>query len=389
MYLDKSIKEHDLLQAIARVNRTKGEKKHGILVDYYGVSNHLKDALNIWGSEDEDDIKELLSYLRDINKEIPVLEARYNRMIQLFEDKGIKNFTSFAEQAIDDKIVEFNLAEQCIALAESIPFRAQFDTYLKAFFDSLDLLFNTEVAKQYYIPAKRFGYLLMRIRNRYKDPTMDLKWAKPKIRKIIDKYLETLGINSKIPPVSLLSDDFQKEVNNAGSTKSKASEMEHALRRHIKVNMDKDPALYTRFIERINQIMERYKGNWEQIFDEFENLKREIEVGRTDNNEFGLNGQELPFYDLIVMNTFDNEAPNREENTIIVELVKELVNKLHNTINKPNFWKERGAEIRKLQGEIDDMLDFSGIDNIYLSKERLSIEIMNLAKKRHNELIKN
>lgn len=389
MYLDKSIKEHDLLQAIARVNRTKGEKKHGILVDYYGVSNHLKDALNIWGSEDEDDIKELLSYLRDINKEIPVLEARYNRMIQLFEDKGIKNFTSFAEQAIDDKIVEFNLAEQCIALAESIPFRAQFDTYLKAFFDSLDLLFNTEVAKQYYIPAKRFGYLLMRIRNRYKDPTMDLKWTKPKIRKIIDKYLETLGINSKIPPVSLLSDDFQKEVNNAGSTKSKASEMEHALRRHIKVNMDKDPALYTRFIERINQIMERYKGNWEQIFDEFENLKREIEVGRTDNNEFGLNGQELPFYDLIVMNTFDNEAPNREENTIIVELVKELVNKLHNTINKPNFWKERGAEIRKLQGEIDDMLDFSGIDNIYLSKERLSIEIMNLAKKRHNELIKN
>ena len=43
----------------------------------------------------------------------------------------------------------------------------------KAFFDSLDLLFNNAAAKQYYIPAKRFGYLLMRIRNRYKDPTME------------------------------------------------------------------------------------------------------------------------------------------------------------------------------------------------------------------------
>jgi len=388
MYLDKNIREHDLLQAIARVNRTKGEKEYGILVDYYGVSNHLKTALNIWGSEDEEDIKDLLNYLRDINKEIPVLEARYNRMIQLFEDNGIKNFKAFAEQTIDDKEAEFKLAEQCIELAEAIPFRAQFDTYLKAFFDSLDLLFNSEIAKQYYIPAKRFGYLLMRIRNRYKDPTMDLKWAKPKIRKIIDKYLETLGINSKIPPVSLLSDDFQKEVNNAGSTKSKASEMEHAIRRHIKVNMDKDPALYTRFIERINQIMERYKGNWEQIFEEFKKVKEEIEVGRQDDSEFGLNKQELPFYDLIVMNSFGESRPSEEENAIIIDLVSELVSILQSSINKPNFWREREAEIRKLQGEIDDMLDFSGIDLLSNTKERLSIEIMNLAKRRHNELIK-
>lgn len=388
MYLDKNIREHDLLQAIARVNRTKGEKEYGILVDYYGVSNHLKDALNIWGSENEEDIKELLNYLRDINKEIPVLEARYNRMIQLFEDNGIKNFKAFAEQTIDDKEAEFKLAEQCIELAEAILFRAQFDTYLKAFFDSLDLLFNSEIAKQYYIPAKRFGYLLMRIRNRYKDPTMDLKWAKPKIRKIIDKYLETLGINSKIPPVSLLSDDFQKEVNNAGSTKSKASEMEHAIRRHIKVNMDKDPALYTRFIERINQIMERYKGNWEQIFEEFKKVKEEIEVGRQDDSEFGLNKQELPFYDLIVMNSFGESRPSEEENAIIIDLVSELVSILQSSINKPNFWREREAEIRKLQGEIDDMLDFSGIDLLSNTKERLSIEIMNLAKRRHNELIK-
>ena len=119
--------------------RTKKDKTHGILVDYYGVSNHLKDALNIWGAEDEEDIKELLAYFRDINKEIPVLEARYNRMLQLFTDKGIIEFKKFAEQRMPDKDAEFQLAEDCIELAASIPFRAQFDTYIKAFFDSLDL----------------------------------------------------------------------------------------------------------------------------------------------------------------------------------------------------------------------------------------------------------
>jgi type I restriction enzyme, R subunit len=390
MYLDKSIREHDLLQAIARVNRTKKDKTHGILVDYYGVSNHLKDALNIWGAEEEEDIKELLEYFRDINKEIPVLEARYNRMIQLFTDKGITDFKKFAEQRMTDKAIEFQLAEDCIALAESIPFRAQFDTYIKAFFDSLDLLFNSEVARKYYIPAKRFGYLLVRIKNRYKDPSMDLKWAKPKVRKMIDAHLETLGIDSRVAPVSLLSKDFAKEVDKLGkNSKSKASEMEHAIRRHIKVNINKDPALYKRFLRRMEEILERYKGNWDAIVEEFEKVREDLAKGRQgDNEEEGLNEQELPFYDFIIFSAFNDEAINDEQKEALKALTIELIHLLQDAINKPNFWKGRAAEIRKLQGEIDDMLDFSSIEKVAKLHSKLSIELMNLAKRRHQQLIK-
>jgi type I restriction enzyme R subunit len=390
MYLDKNIREHDLLQAIARVNRTKGSKKHGLLVDYFGISNHLKDALNIWGAEDEEDIMELLEYFRDINKEIPVLEARYNRMIQLFEDRGITRFRDFAEQKMDDKEEEFELAERCIEMAGEVAFRAQFDTYLKSFFDSLDLLFNTEVARQYYIPAKRFGYLLIRIRNRYKDPTLDLKWAKAKIRKMIDQHLASLGIDSKIPPISLLSDDFPKEVDKFGKTpKSKASEMEHAIRRHIKVNMEKDPGLYQRFLTRMEQILERYKENWELQVEEFTKVREDLDKGREDETAAtGLTEQELPFYDLIMMNAFEGDTLSEEENDELKDLVRELVHLLRDAINKPNFWKDRSAEIRKLEGEVDDLLDFSGIEHVSQMHERLSVEIMSLAEKRHNELTK-
>lgn len=388
MYLDKNIREHDLLQAIARVNRTKGSKQHGILVDYYGVSNHLKDALNIWGAEDEEDIKELLEYFRDINKEIPVLEARYNRLIQLFEDRGIKKFKAFAEQRIVDKKEEFDLAERCIELAADIPFRAQFDTYLKAFFDSLDLLFNTDVAKDYYIPAKRFGYLLIRMRNRYKDPTLDLKWAKAKVRKMIDKHLETLGINSRIPPVSLLSDDFPREIDKfKNSPKSKASEMEHAIRRHIKVNMEKDPGLYKRFLQRMEEILERYKENWEMIVESFTKMREDLDKGRqAEKEESGLNEQELPFYDLIILNAYGEAEIEEGENVALKEVVKELVHILQDAIDKPNFWQGRDAERRKLQGEVDDLFDFSGIDALTEKHEKLSIEVMNLARRRHQEL---
>ena len=390
MYLDKSIREHDLLQAIARVNRTKKDKTHGILVDYYGVSNHLKDALNIWGAEDEEDIKELLEYFRDINKEIPVLEARYNRMIQLFTDKGISDFKKFAEQRMTDKDAEFQLAEDCIELAESIPFRAQFDTYIKAFFDSLDLLFNSEAARKYYIPAKRFGYLLVRIKNRYKDPSMDLKWAKPKVRKMIDAHLETLGIDSRVAPISLLSKDFAKEVDKLGkNSKSKASEMEHAIRRHIKVNINKDPALYKRFLKRMEEIIERYQGNWDAIVEEFERVRDDLAKGRKgEYEEEGLDEQELPFYDFIIFSAFEDESLTEEEKEALKALTIELVSLLQEAINKPNFWRGRAAEIRKLQGEVEDLLSFTEVDKVSKLHTKLSVELMNLAKRRHQELIK-
>jgi type I restriction enzyme, R subunit len=388
MYLDKNIREHDLLQAIARVNRTKGTKKHGILVDYYGVSNHLKTALNIWGAEDEEDIKELLEYFRDINKEIPVLEARYNRMIQLFEDRKVVGFRNFAEQKMSDKDAEFQLAESCIEMAAEIPFRAQFDTYLKAFFDSLDLLFNTEAAREYYIPAKRFGYLLVRIRNRYKDATLDLKWAKPKIRKMIDAHLATLGIDSKIPPVSLLSGDFINEVNKVGKNKkSKASEMEHAIRRHIKVNMDKDPGLYKGFLKRMEEILARYKDNWDEICGEFQNLRDDLAKGRKGGNqEPGLTEQELPFYDIICMSVYKDNGVPEEENEALKKLVSEVVDLLQDAINKPNFWQGRSSEIRTLQGAIEDMFDFSDISELAKLSEKLTVDVMSLAQRRHNEL---
>ena len=306
MYLDKNMREHDLLQAIARVNRPKGPRKtHGIVVDYFGIAQHLKEALAIYGDKDEKEFGDFLEYFRDINKEIPVLESRYNRLLQLFQDNGIKNIEAFVNQEITDKAKEFDIAERCIDLAKELRFRAQFDTYLKSFFDSMDLLFNVSQAKRYWIPVKRFGYLFMRIRNRYKDETMDLKWAGEKVRKLIDKYLESMGINSRIPPVSLLSDDFPKEIDKyGGSSKAKASEMEHAIRRHIKVNMQNDPALFTKFNERLESIIRQYQGHWDMLVQELGKMREEIQQGR-DDNESPLPVYQMPFYDVILMCAFD------------------------------------------------------------------------------------
>jgi len=395
MYLDKNMREHDLLQTIARVNRTKGsKKKHGIVVDYFGIANHLKDALAIYGEEDEKELKEFLEYFRDINKEIPVLEARYNRLLQLFSDNGIGRIEDFVNQKMDDKKEEFELAEDCIDLAKEIRFRAQFDTYLKAFFDSLDLLFNIEQAKKYYIPAKRFGYLLIRIRNRYQDKTMDLKWAGEKVRKLIDKHLISLGINSKIPPVSLLSDEFPEEIDKLSkSPKAKASDMEHAIRRHIKVNLSSDPELYTKFNDRLEAILKRFEGNWDVIASEFDKLRDDMKRKQHKPAD-GLDYVEDIFYRNIVKTAFkkEKEGPLSEDtaffiesDTNIKELVIDIVKVLREKVRIPNFWK-KSSEVKKLQGTIDDKLDFCNITALSDKHEKICSDILNLAKKRERDL---
>src|SRR5699024_1812209 len=77
MYIDKKLREHNLLQAIARVNRVKSGKTRGFIVDYIGLANHLTQALSIYSEEDAQDIR---SGLQDVLSEMPVLEQRYRRL---------------------------------------------------------------------------------------------------------------------------------------------------------------------------------------------------------------------------------------------------------------------------------------------------------------------
>ena len=85
MYLDRYIKEAELLQAIARVNRPNGEKKAaGLVVDYYGVAQHLNEALAVYADED------VKGSLRDLRDEIPKLRDRHARVLDLFESRDVE-----------------------------------------------------------------------------------------------------------------------------------------------------------------------------------------------------------------------------------------------------------------------------------------------------------
>lgn len=253
LYLDRFIQDAELLQAIARVNRTSPGKAVGLLVDYFGVGAHLQKALQAYAPEDAEDA---IGALASIVDEVPKLRDRHARVLALFAQAGIETFD------LDEDI------EACVDLLSDDALRARFAVLLKQFLATLDTILPRPEALPFAADAKRLGLIQKVSRRRYRDDGLgdfNASLYGEKVRALIDEHVTALDIATKIPPVSVTDPDFLAKVKGLTSDKAKASEMEHALRFHIRKNFDEDPARYTKLSERLDEILKTLTGKWDQL----------------------------------------------------------------------------------------------------------------------------
>lgn len=385
MYIDKRLREHNLLQAIARVNRVAGNKHRGFVVDYIGLANNLAEALAIYSAEDLEDIQQ---GLRSLSSELPILEERYQRLIQYFQAAGVADIESFVVGRLSSAQAEVAVVHAAVGAMQEIKARADFEVYLKKFLQSLNLILPNAAGHSYRGPARRFGYLLRMVKERYKDDSLDIADAGEKVKALINEHLVDLGINPKIPPVELLADDFLAHVrkHSGGDPEAKASEMEHAIRKHCTVHFDEDPAFYKRLSEKLDRLIQQYKNNWEALAEGYEQLRMEVQKGRQDAID-GLSREVTSFYEYVRDLAFGKEGVPRENEIALKKLMTRVVELLRESIGILDFW-EKPIEVKKLRGAISTELLLSGIPQIAGKQERLAVEITRLAEKRHNELVK-
>lgn len=339
MYLDRPIKEAELLQAIARVNRTGFGKRCGIVVDYYGVAQHLKDALKAYADED---IEGALASLKD---QVPVLRDRYLRVVDLFRRQGV--------ESLDD-------AEVCIEALGSEKLRAEFAVKLKAFLNSLDTVLPRPDGLPYTKDAKRLAYIYARARNRYKDTPVLGKDVGAKVRKLIDDHVISLGVNPKIPPIQLTDAEFDTQVARVANSRAKASEMEHAIRSHIRKHLDEDPVGYRKLSERLNEILKTIGAQWDEIVVHLQKLIDEMRAGKVSGDDLAgdLPEHYAPFLRTVLEVVAATQAPNAAEllrlKDVTVELVDMLVQELQ---SNRDIWKpHRRADQDALNGALFDHL---------------------------------
>lgn len=385
MYIDKKLREHTLLQAIARTNRVKRGKQRGYIVDYIGLANHLTDALTLYAASDE--LQELHDGMKNIVSELPVLEERYQRLLQHFEALGIKQIKAFVTGELPNLDAEAAVVHEAAKALKDDKKRADFEVYLKKFLMSLDIILPSTSAQSYRVPAKRFGYILQVTKERYKDTSLDLGSAGEKVKALINEHLISLGINPKVPPVELLAEDFLDKLSaHAGqNNEAKASEMEHAIRKHCTVHHDEDPAFYKSLSEKVDALIEKHHDEWDLLVEKLAELRKDAIAGR-QQGEDGMSKEATTFYDYIAQLGFAKGTVSDAYKPAFKALMETTVEILQDTIGSIDFWQNPDKQ-KRVRGQLKTEIAKAGIEELKLNRERVVVEIMKLAKNRHDELI--
>lgn len=383
MYIDKRLKEHNLLQAIARVNRVAHGKQRGFVVDYIGLANHLTDALKIYAGED---LADLQSGFRSLESELPILEERYRRLLQHFQSLGVSQIEPFLAGTMATPDEEAGVVHQAVDVLEPIKARADFDVYLKKFLASLDLLLPGSAAQPFRGPARRLGYLMRMAKERFKDDSIDFSGVGEKVALLINKHLIELGVDPRIPPTELLDPDFVARVTGhaRGSERAKASEMEHAIRKHCTIHFDEDPAFFKRMSEKLDTLIARHGEDWRTLAERYDSLRAEIGAGRGGAADEPAEVQ--VFRDNLLDLLGDGVTLSHDEAAAIEGLSERLVAIIRNAIAIVDFWR-KPDQVRALRAKIVTELVLSGVRPVQDNHQRIAVELTKLAEKRHSELL--
>lgn len=319
MYLDRPIREAELLQTIARVNRTGYGKRFGIIVDYFGLAHHLKEALAVYAAADVD------GALQSLKDELPVLRDRHIRVVDLFRQRGIENLTDH---------------ESCVEVLQDERLRAEFTVKLKQFLEVLDVVLPRPEGLPFAPDAKLLAFIYARARNRYRDTPVLGKDVGAKVRKLIDDHVLSMGVDPKIPPVSLTDADFAAKVAREPNDRAKASEMEHAIRAHIREHMDQDPVTYRKLSERLRDLLNELGEHWHELVAALQGVINEIQSGRVahDDRLPDLPEHYGPFLRLMVDAAVGENQLSDAERQRLVDLAVEVVDMIAAELT-PNFWR--------------------------------------------------
>lgn len=252
LYLCRSLKEHTLLQAVARVNRVFPGKDYGYIVDYYGNLENLDNALITYSGLEEFDESELEGTFTNLNDEIKKLPQAHSDLWDIFK-------------ILKDKNLEPTAYEELLAPEDSrnkfYEKLSYFARLLKMALSSVDFVTNTEAKKidTYKRDAKFFLKLRVDVKRRYNDD-LSYKEFEPQIQKLINKHISTEG---EIMRVTELVNIFDKEEREAEVEKitGKAAKADHIASRTIKainVKMQEDPIYYKKLADLIKETIEEY-----------------------------------------------------------------------------------------------------------------------------------
>lgn len=297
LYLDRSIREHTLLQAIARVNRrfsrTKDgvptEKTYGLVVDYHGVSRELESALAIF---DSGDVEQALTELPE--NPGPVLQAAADRTEAHFRGLDLGDAWACVHRFDADANTEGNYkADQY----------ERFDQDYRDFSSLMDRFLPEPEALAYLDRLRRLTVIRSYARALFLRERADIDWTAvgAKVKQLLDSRIGA-AVRELMAPVSVLDQDFEQKIARLPHDEARASVMEHAIRAQIKERVGENPVFYERLSEALERIIKELRA---RLIDAAEGcrrmsaLRKQIDREEAIATEQGLTQVSFAVYELL------------------------------------------------------------------------------------------
>jgi type I restriction enzyme R subunit len=254
LYLDKRLKEHNILQAIARVNRLFDGKDFGLIIDYRGIFGELNEAIDTYAALENEcfDREDVEGTLTDVSEEIRLLPQRHTNVWEVFKEVGNQKDLEAMQRHLEPE-----------------DRRQRFYETLALFIKTLQLALanarfqdGTPVAKvsRYKNDLGYFLNLRTAIKHRYGE-TVDYSSYEKQIRNMVDKYIGADAVTQLIAPVNIFAiDEFDKELETIGSDAGKADVIAARMKKTITEKMEEDPALYKRLSELIDEAIAEHRA---------------------------------------------------------------------------------------------------------------------------------
>jgi len=390
LYLASKLREHTLLQAIARVNRLYEGKDFGYIVDYASVLGELDKALTMYEAFEGFDEEDLAGTLTSINEEVAKLPQRYSDLWDLF--KEVKN-------QHDEEAFEVLLADD--ALREEFYERlSDYSRTLAISLSSEQFVMGTDERKlrSYKNDLKRFQNLKASVKLRYAEE-IDYRDYEPKIKKLLDTHIQANEVIQLNEPVNIFDQNTFNQVKESQgiystkTTAAKADAIAHATKKAITERMEEDPAFYTKFSKLIQQAIDDFKAK--RLSDlEYLNTVTDIRDKMTEGKHEGLPAKLDGFEHAqaffgVVKPSFDLLALDDAQ---CLDLAADVALQIQTILQqhlKVQFWDDDDAQ-KRVVNEIDDYLfdEIKGERGVELSLDQMDelIErVMQVARHRMHD----
>ena len=334
LYIDKQLKDHQLLQAIARVNRLYEGKEYGYIVDYRGLLGNLDKALTEYASLAGYDLDDVVGTVTDIKVEMAKVKTYYSHLITFF--KEIKNKTDL---------------EEYILFLDKEEKREVFYDLLKQYSKSLKLAFTSELifkvftkdeVEIYRKTLKFYNDLRKMVRIRYSED-IDFGEFEPQMQKLLDQYISSSEVNQLSKIVNIFDLEFEQEVERIVGARAKADTIKNAATKVIREKREDNPSFYDSLSEKIEKTIEEYEAkrlsdeeylkNMQDIRERMKKGENTPEVKKEHPSSIKDNTIAIVFYDNIFPD-FTKIINNKEE--LAIFSIK-VVEKLTEISKKPDW----------------------------------------------------